>query len=57
MEYKETNHLLHFILTLFTGFWFLFWIYFGVSNHAHNARVDRLKYEQAMRETIEKELN
>ncbi len=38
---KSTNHILHFLLCLFTGgFWVIPWIFIASSNNAHNRDID-----------------
>jgi len=43
---KSTNHILHLILTLLTGFWVVVWIGLGVSNSVHNKEIDHLISEE-----------
>jgi hypothetical protein len=42
MEYKETWHGMHLILSLLTGgWWLLIWVWRALANADHNAWVDR----------------
>lgn len=39
MNYKQTWHGFHLIMSLLTGFWVVIWIYCALSNSQHNKRV------------------
>ena len=48
-EYRNTWHVLHFILTLFFLPYALVWILRIMLNNQHNAKVDRIKRDEEMR--------
>lgn len=47
---KKTNHILHLILTLLTGFWVFAWIGVAVYNASHNKDIDNKIYFELERE-------
>lgn len=48
LQYRKTAHVLHFILTVLTGgFWILPWLVFWAVNQNHNSRVDQRYYEMS----------
>jgi len=49
MEYKNTWHILHLIITVLFPFWILVWICRTLLNNQHNAKVDRIKRDEEMR--------
>ena len=47
-NYKETWHILHFILTLLFLPYGLLWLLFTLRNNAHNRRVEHQELMQAL---------
>lgn len=46
LQYKKTNHVGHFLLTVITGgFWILPWLVIWAVNQNHNSKVDQRYYE------------
>lgn len=48
---KHTMHLLHAILTLFTGVWAIVWLCAHIANSLHNRKIDsqieeRIRWEE-----------
>ena len=47
-KYKETWHLLHFIITVLFPFWIVVWVARAAINNAHNRRVEHKELMQAL---------
>lgn len=47
---RETNHLGHFLLTLFIWPWLFAWIMFYMSNRSHNDEVDRMIWQASQKD-------
>ena len=55
---KQTNHILHLILTFCTfGFWVIIWILLGLSNTIENGRMKRKLTNQWELDNARREMN